>query len=196
MRLFFIGLFISFHSYGITLSQFRTTSEATSLQEFLLVDGKASYNKKSNFFDPSLDLRLGRFTYSGKETLPVEKSLKAVLAKIVIADKILKSKKRSFNDLSGNDKHQSVLILDGFKVTPESDLYSELKINFNALINLKWEIQKGISLSSDHAKVTQINNGKPSAPQPFNFAFSCQSQSPPTVCGFKDLGVLFIPKNN
>ncbi len=179
--------------HAITIGQYISSPDGSSVQAFKLAAKKIVYEKNSNFFDSKKDLTLGNFEMTGDGSLSAERAkLTEILAKVKIVDDYLRKKDSSFNDLSSKKPHESFLILNSFRITKESDLYPELKKVYDSLASKKWKHISGIKLSDDLKNVIKIENGKEVSKENFNLAFHCKRQEAPTVCGYKDLGILFV----
>lgn len=190
--LFFILLF-SGQLYSATIGQYISHPDGSSFQSFTLEKNKVLYEKHSNFFDIKKDLTLGHFELVKKEDLSKhEKKLKSILSRIKDVDTFLKKKDSSFNELSAKKPHESFLLLESFRVTKDSDLYPELKKIYDELYQKNWKQVSGIKLSDDLKKVISIEDGKEKSKENFNMSFHCKAPSAPTVCGYKDLGILYI----
>ncbi|MFP5386502.1 MAG: hypothetical protein ACLGHN_10515 [Bacteriovoracia bacterium] len=193
MKYLIVSLLITVSAYGVEVGQYISHPDGSSFQSFNLEKSKVIYEKHSNFFDPKKDLSLGHFELSKKVDLSSEeKKLKEILNKIVEVDKFLRKKKSSFNELSSRNNHDSFILLEKFKVTKDSDLYPELKKIFDTLLNREWKQVDGVRLSEDLKKVIKVEEGKEVSREAFNMRFHCKKPDPPTVCGYKDLGILYI----
>jgi hypothetical protein len=193
MKLFFLTLIVSSPLKATVLSQFISSPEGSSLQTFTVKEGKALLEKRSNFFDNKKDYSLGTFELKFSRGLrALEKALKVSLSKIQEADKLLKKTNASFNDLSLIRPHASFLMLDDYRVSQDSVLYPELKKIYDDLSQRKWEQVTGMKLSLDLKTVTMTKDGKEAFKEPFDVQFSCKDPNPPTVCAYKDLGILYI----
>lgn len=194
MKYIFILLTIlSSQLYAATLGQYISHPDGTSFQSFSLEKDKVLYEKHSNFFDDKKDLSLGHFEPRKKiDVTTQKKKLKKILAKIEEVDNFLKKKNSSFNELSSKKPHQSFLLLNKYRVTKDSELYPELKKIYDDLYENEWKQVSGIKLSPDLKKVISIKDGKESSTENFNMSFHCKAPTTPTVCGYKDLGILYI----
>lgn len=193
MKYLLIFLLIIAKAYGVELGQYISHPDGSSFQSFSLKNGKVIYEKHSNFFDNKKDLSLGHFELVKKSDFSVEeKRLNQVHGQIIEVDKFLKKKKSSFNELSSRKNHESYLLLDKYKVTKDSDLYPELKRIFDTLLSREWKQVDGIRISDDLKKVIKVDEGKEVSKEAFNMRFHCKKPDLPTVCGYKDLGILYI----
>lgn len=193
MKMFLLLTFFSTQISAATLGQYISHPDGTSFQSFSLEKDKILYEKHSNFFDHKKDLRLGHFEPLKKIDVTLQKQkLERILAKIEEVDSFLKKKNTSFNELSSKKPHQSFLLLNKYRVTKDSDLYPELKKIYDELYGNEWKQVSGIKLSPDLKKVISIKDGKESSKKDFNMSFHCKAPTTPTVCGYKDLGILYI----
>lgn len=192
MKILFMML-ISLPLSAATIGQYISSPDGSSVQAFTLSAKKATYDKKSNFFDKEKDLSLGKFELNATETTSKEeKVIAAALAKIKEVDTFMKKRNSSFNDLSGKKPHESFLFIDDYRITQGSDLYPELKAAFDSLSSKKWKQVSGVQLQQDLKSYIEFKNGKEVSKHPFNMLFNCKSGDVPTVCRFKDLGVIFV----
>lgn len=191
MKYLFLFL-VTLNVQAVSIGQFISTPEASSLQTFDLNKNSASYEKKSNFFDKSKDLSLGKFEIKGADFSADLKVLNTTLAKIKAADELLQKKNSSFNELSKKKPHDSFITLEDYRISQDSDLYPDLKQIFDKLIVKKWKPDTGIKISDDLTSLITYKKGKEASKEAFNMAFHCQKDSAPTICSFKDLGIIYI----
>jgi hypothetical protein len=192
LALLFLSLFASSVS-ATTIGQYVSHPDGTSFQSFTIDKSKALYEKHSNYFDNKKDLSLGHFELTKKTDLAKqEKKLNSILTSIEEVDTFLKKKNTSFNELSSKKPHQSFLLINKYRVTKDSDLYQELKKIYDDLYQKDWKQISGIKLSDDLKKVISIKDGKKVSEEAFNMSFHCKKAVAPTVCGYKDLGILYI----
>lgn len=189
---YLILMLLSFEVNAVTLGRFISLPDGSSLQEFDLQGEKGVYQKRSNFFDKKEDLTLGKFEFKSNEIASVEKKLEKTLDKINEVDAFLQKKNSSFNDLSNKKNHESLIMLDSFRISQDSKLYPEQKNLFDELLDKEWTLKDGIKISKDLKTVTYYKNGKAVSSEPFNMAFQCQKPEKPTVCSFKELGMIYI----
>ncbi len=176
-----------------TLSQYYSSPDGSSIQKFTVTPKKSVYEKNSNFFDHEKMYTLGFFSLKNSTISPEDfKKLDEILGKIQAIDKFMKRKDSSFNDLSDKTPHKSFLVLNDYRVSQGSDLYPELKMLFEKFQKLNWVQDSGIKLSDDFKTVTTFKGGKAVKSEPFNFKFLCQKTEAPSICAYKDLGILYI----
>lgn len=191
----YLGLLIliSTSLSATTLGRYYSGTEGTSVQKFILTNSSVTYQKQSNFFDQKSENRLGNFeTADGKAIKEDQKKLEAMVTKVKRVDEFMKKRNESFNDLSTKTPHASFFMLDDYRISQESDLYPEVKAIYDRLSEKNWKQKSGMKLSDDLKKVIQIKDGKEVSQEEFNFAFSCQKAEPPSVCHFKDAGILYV----
>lgn len=195
MKSFIIFFLLSAQALGVTLGQYVSHPDGSSFQSFSLESEKVIYEKHSNYFDKEKDLRLGHFTLSKKIDLEIiKKRLNKIHGKIKDVDEYLKKKNSSFNDLSSKKPHQSFILLNSYRITKDSTYYPELKEIYDELFSQEWVQVSGIKISDDLKKVISINGGNAVSEEAFNMHFYCKSPVPPTICTYKDLGILYIQK--
>ena len=193
MKALILGLLICSSAQAITLGHLYSSPEGSSVQQFILNDSKMIYKKKSNFFDKKQDYRLGVFeTPINKASKEDKKKLEKLLVKIKGIDDFMQKKNESFNSLSYIKPHASFFTLEDYRISQESDLYPEVNAIYERLYGAGWKHKSGIKLSNDTKKLIHINNGKESSDEAFNFSFHCQKAGPPSICGFKDEGILYV----
>jgi hypothetical protein len=192
MKWFFFLVMIG-NVYATTFSQIRSTPEGTSEQGFTISKTNISYVKRSNYFDSSKSLTLGEFgTSNAKAGLAVLPKLQEALVKIKQVDKFMRKKNSSFNEMSEKSPHEPYFLLDDYRITSGSILYKELEANFKKLESIHWKQKSGIKLSDDFKTVTKIENEKESSKTEFNFRLHCKNPQAPTICIYKDHGILFL----
>jgi hypothetical protein len=103
-------------------------------------------------------------------------------AKFKEVDDYLKTKGSSFNEVAGLLKHQAVILVNDFRIMPESKYYAELDGLFKKLQKLDWKLTKGYRLTEDLQKVLEIEEGKPVKTSPFARDLYGQRVHPPTIC--------------
>ncbi len=193
MKYLILAILVSTQLHATTIGQYISSPDGSSVQAFDVTSKKVTYKKHSNFFDTKKDLTLGDFELVDDQAFKEERAkLEEILAKVKTVDEYLKKKDSSFNDLSSKKPHEPFLILDNYRITKDSDLYPELKKIYDTLSARKWKHVSGIKLSDDFKNVMKIENGKEVSKENFNLAFHCKKQEAPTVCGYKELGILFI----
>lgn len=186
-------IFISSQISAATLGQYISKPEGSSVQSFMVDKKNIVYEKRSNFFDQKKDFSLGSFEPSGRiNSSAYDKKLDSILSKVEEVDQFLRKKNSSFNELSTKKPHDSFFLLNSYRITKESDLYPEVKKVFDELYQKSWKQVSGIKLTSDLKEVSTIKNGRTISTKSFHMSFHCQAPAKPTVCGYKDLGILYI----
>jgi hypothetical protein len=94
--------------------------------------------------------------------------------------------------LAGKLYHQSYLLIDDFIISKDSNQFQTLNDILSKLQALEWTQNSGISLSEDFKKLYVIKNGKVQSSEAFDLGFRCKDPKTPTVCGYKDLGILYV----
>lgn len=194
MKIFFAFIFLimSSQSFAVSLAKARSATEGTSVQKFILEKKLVEFQKQSTFFDPQKDPRIGIFRVSPAPAEKLRQNLEDMLIKVSAADKILKSKDSDFNALSGEVRHESFYQLNDFMITSSSILYAEVEQIFQKLQKLDWKQHAGYALTSDYKQLTLYTAGKAAAAAEFNFEFHCDKRTPPSVCHFKDFGMMYL----
>lgn len=193
MKFLITALFICSSLQAATLGQYYSSPEGTSVQKFIVTDSKVILEKRSNFFDKKMDLRLGVFeSTSTNVTKADKKKLEALYNKVKTVDKFMKKKNESFNSLSTKNPHASFFMLEEFRISQESDLYPEVKAIHEHLTAQEWKQKNGIKLTDDFKNVIHVKDGKETSREVFNFPFHCQKAEPPTVCGYREEGILYV----
>lgn len=192
MKSLIVIFFLSLSLEAATLSQYLSKPEGSSVHAFDLNDDKFMQKKASNFFDSKKDYRLGVFTTAEKsKAMELNTKLEVILEKIKEVDVFMKKKNSSFNEMADNKPHESFLTVNEFRVTKESVIYPELKLIYDELTNLNWKHDQGIKLSDDLKKLIIIENGKEIKREDFSFRFYCKDPVPPSVCIYKNLGIIY-----
>lgn len=190
-----ICLFTLNAASAATLAKFRSSPDGTSSQKFLLEGEAPKFEKTSNLFDPkSKDYRIGVHSLAGK---PAE--FKKLMAKVdeyakkfKEVDEFLKTKNSSFNDVAGAVHHDSVILVDEFRIKPESKYYAELDQIFKKLQGMNWRLKTGFKLTENLEKVLEYKDGKEVKSSPYARDLYCQKAHPPTVCTFYGGGQVFV----
>jgi hypothetical protein len=189
--LFILLLLFSSLARATTLTKARSLPEGSSLQKFTFTKSGITFDKQSNLFDSAEDFRIGIFKTEAK-AVELQRQLEKIRLDIGTADRIMRSKNSSFNDLSGPVQHDDFFLVDDYIVTAESNQYKELEVIFKGLQKLEWKQVEGYQLSRDYQKVTPVASGKAGTPEPYHFEFSCSKPAPPAICGYKKHGILYL----
>jgi hypothetical protein len=192
MKLLLVGLVLSSSVFGVSLGQYVDSLDGASLQRFEINSNSATYTKRSNLFDVKKDLSVGIFELEKDQLRDEKVILTKVLQKIQEVDQYLKTRKSSFNELSQKKPHESFILLNDYRISQHSDLYPELKSVFNKLMAKTWKQREGAQLSDDYKSLSVISRGKVISVRPFNLMFSCKKGDLPTVCRYKDEGLIYL----
>ena len=82
--------------------------------------------------------------------------------------------------------------MDDFRITKNSNLYPELIEIFERLQKLEWKHESGLKLAPDYKTQSIIKDGKETSSGNFDFEFQCKHSKAPTMCIFKDVGILYL----
>lgn len=178
--------------FAVNISRYISLPEGVSEQRFELEKDRATYQKTSNFFDKDKNLSLGTFSAKSKKVAQETDKIIKVLKKIKGVDDFLKKKNSSFNELSDKSPHASFIFLGDFRITKNSNLYPELFSIFERLQKLEWKHESGLKLTLDYKTQSIIKNGKETSSRNFDFEFQCKHPKAPTMCIFKDVGILYL----
>ncbi len=188
-----ILIFVSFNAKTLTLSSARSVPEGNSIQTFSFGDKILKYKKGSNYFDLKKEMRIGEFhAENSPEILEQKNKIESVLVEVKRVDHFLLGRGSSFNKLSGPILHGPVFYLDDFVIRPNSIHYSKLKEAFTGLQRVPLKQHSGIELTKDVKELLIIQNGTILKKESFNMNFYCQKGKAPTICGYKDVGILYI----
>ncbi len=192
--LLILTLFYSFNSEAVTLIKYRSTPEAESIQQFELKAKKYIFQKGSNFFDTKTEYEIGKYRIeTNSETEKLEEKLSEIESKLKVADKFLRETRNlTLNELTKSDAHSSVFILGDFKINQTSKYYPVLQEIFRSLQSQEKIMISGIKLGADLSSYVLVENEKESKPQKFEMTTKCLQQALPTVCKFKDAGILYV----
>jgi hypothetical protein len=192
MKALLIFSIFSGHVFALTLGQYSSSLDGTSVQAFDLNPKSVIYNKRSNLFDSKKDLSVGRFELERGQVENEKSIIIQALQKVQVVDKYLKGQNSTFNELSSKKPHESFIFLEDYRISQNSDLYPGLKSVFDNLMAKKWKQIDGARLSDDLKSISEMANGKVISTKPFHLLFSCNSGDVPTVCRYKDEGLIFI----
>lgn len=179
-------------AHGAVFSKYVSTLEGASELRYEFSKEKSSFVRRSNFFDQKKNYALGTYELTFPKEAATE--LSEIIAKVQAANELLKRKKLSFNDLSDKTPHAPFFFLNEFRITEGSDYYADLKRIFEKLESIEKKNFTGIRLTDDFTEVEEFKKGKLEKKRPFNFSFHCSTEQAPSVCLFKDLGILFVQK--
>lgn len=189
-----IILFVS-QVQALTLSKYRSTPDGAASQLFNLDSKKPQFEKTSNVFDPnSNDLGIGIHELSspGEEYKSLVKNLEGYAAKFKVVDDFLKTKGSSFNDVSGPPNHEAIIILNDYRIKPDSKYYAELDVVFKKIRSMNWRLVKGYRITDDLKKVLEINDGKTTKTSSYDKDLYCQKAQRPTLCTYYGGGQVYV----
>lgn len=192
MRFLFLlsCLLLATASQAVTFTKYKSSLDGELFQTFVFEKKGVTFKKSSNYFDEEKDLRLGSFHLKGN--IPkVQAQLEKIHQKVKASDNYLKSVDSSFNQLSGNIKHESFFLIGEYRITHQSDLYKELEEIFAELIDLEWHQQQGIALAPDLKQLQRFSAGKIQSKSAFDLS-QCQSMGTSYKCLFEGEGVLYV----
>src|SRR5690606_21762934 len=142
-------LLLSTSLYALELEKVKQEGETFHSQKFILANSSNEFLKKSNYFDEKENYEIGRYEISQNKIEPFLKNLNEIVTKIKNVDSLLNSKGKSFNELSLKDKdHLASFNLEGFIITKDSNLFSEVESLFKSLKDLDWKMKKGIRIKN------------------------------------------------
>ncbi|MFL5783911.1 MAG: hypothetical protein ACJ76H_04815 [Bacteriovoracaceae bacterium] len=185
MKYFLLAVLFSATAYSSTFGKYRSTPEGVASQKFILNETNATFEKTSNYFDlKDRDYAIGilKLEKVNEDYKTVMKKIDEYGAKFKEVDDYLKTKGSSFNEVAGLLKHQAVILVNDYRVMPESKYYAELDGLFKKLQKLDWKLTKGYRVTEDLQKVLEIDEGKAVKTSPFARDLYCQKIHPPTIC--------------
>lgn len=186
---------LSFQASASSIAKYRSMPEGSFLQKFILNDKNSTYEKTSNFFDPEKkELAIGIHVLrdAGAEYTAVKKAVDEYASKFKTVDDFLKTKDSDFNKVSGLIRHETIIMVDDFRIKPDSEYYAELNKLFQRLQKLKWDLSKGYRVSSDLKNVQEMNDGKVVKTLKYDTGLYCQSERRPTMCTYFGGGKIFV----
>ncbi len=190
MNTLFILLFLSLSAHSSILQKVRSTPEASESQAFFVEKDSAHYQKNTNLFDqPRRDFAFGTFVLKNRNSsyASIQAHLKALGEQFRNSDKFLKTKGMSFNELSGEVRHLTVFVIDGFTVKPDSKYFGELDKLFAQLQTLEWKLRDGYSFSKDFLSVEKVEKEKVLVKETFTESFFCQKG----MCAYRGYGPIY-----
>lgn len=191
MKLFLFILIAVTNMQAATLEKIRTNPEGVDSQKFILGEKEASLEKKSNFFDmQEKDYSVGTFKLikmspDYQETL---KKISELSLKVKKVDEYLKIKSSRYNEIVGAPKDDVIIMIDDFRIIPESRYYTELDRLFKKLQNLDWKMMKGFRITPDLEKLLEIVKGEVLKTSKFELSTYCKKAQIPTICIFDENG--------
>lgn len=190
--LFIISLFIN-SSFAVTLIKYKSMPENASVQQFEIEAKKITFKKESNYFDQKVDYQLGTYVLnSNVDIKAITKELEVVLEKAKTVDKFLKETKgSSFNEISPPGSHDTFYVLEDFKIGKSSNLYPAVDKVFKSMQTSEMKMLSGVVLDKNLQTYNLIKDGKSTSSEKFTME-NCLTQRLPTVCKFKNYGVLYV----
>ncbi len=175
MPFFFVFLFV-LNVDAVNLSRVMSQPEGASVQTYEIVKGQGKLHRKTNFFGPRNDLRLGLFT--------TRSNLKSIERKI--------NSLTPSQDFKNPEGHVIYFKVDDKFVDPTSPLHSKLEKQFAALQKKEWDFVNGIELSADLTELREFKDGKLKQKTIFPQSHHCDQVNKELVCKFKDTGILYV----
>ncbi len=195
MKFLTLILIFSFHAGASSISKYRTTPDGSAMQRFNLEADKATYEKTSNFFDlkaRNYSVGLLELTKLNSEYSAVKKEVDGYAIKLHAVDDFLKEKGSGFNQVSGVIQHEAVIMVDDFRIKPDSKHYQPLNKLFQRLQKLEWKLAKGFQISPDLEQVMEIDNGKTVKTSKYARDLYCRKAQLPTVCTLHGGGQIYV----
>lgn len=195
MKYLFLSLLIAFHVEASTLAKYRTTSDGVASQKFLLDAKVPVFEKTSNYFDLKHgDYGIGIHSLSevNEEYRALVKEVEEYAKKFKTVDDYLTTKGSSFNEVSGLIKHEAIILVDDYRIKPESKYYAPLDALFKKMRALDWKLSKGYRISNDLEKVIEFDKGKETNSKKYARDLYCQKPLPPTTCTFQGGGQIYV----
>jgi hypothetical protein len=195
MKLLFALVLIATNLNAATLSKYRSTPDGVASQKFILGDKEATLEKTSNFFDmKAKDYSVGihKLTTINSEYKETVKKIEAFAVKLKKADEYLKTKDSSYNEVSGPVKHEVIILVDEFRIRPESTYYTELDRLFKKLQSMDWKLMKGYRITPDLEKIFEIDKGEVVKTSRYARDLYCKRTQLPTTCTLHGGGHIFV----
>ena len=195
MKYFIISLLVSLSVNATTIAKYRTTSDGAASQKFILDAAEPVFEKTSNYFD----LKQGDYGIGVHKLSQVNAGYKSIVKEIEeyskkfkTVDEFLKTKGSSFNEVSGLIKHEAIILVDDYRIKPDSKYYAPLDALFKKLRAMDWKLSKGYRISSDLEKVMEFDQGKETTSTKYARELYCQKPLPPTMCTFQGGGQVYV----
>lgn len=178
-----------------TFAKYRTTVEGTASQKFILDDNEPVFEKTSNYFDlkhGDYGIGIHHLSAVNAEYKALVKEVEEYAKKFKVVDEYLKTKGSSFNEVSGLIKHEAIILVDDYRIKPESKYYAALDALFKKVRAMEWKLAKGYRISSDLEKVIEFDKGKETKTTKYSRELYCQKPLPPTTCTFQGGGQIYV----
>lgn len=195
MKFLLVVLMIPFSAQAaLKFAMERSTSLGTDKMEVHDENGTLIVKKTSNWFDRSVDTRLGEFAVQNPGPLKaVTAELGQIESEIKAADQRLAAIGKGFNELNNNDKpHAPFFRVNGFKVQQGSSLYPRLEEIAAKLQAAPLKLVQGVELDKSRKNYVFYADGKEVKREPFNARFFCESSRFPTRCLAREWGALYL----
>lgn len=195
MKYLILSFLFIFAARASTLGKYRTTTDGVASQKFLLDDKEPVFEKTSNYFDlKNGDYGIGihKLSEVSAEYKALVKEVAEYARKFKTVDDYLKTKGSSFNEVSGLIKHEAIILVDDYRIKPDSKYYSSLDTLFNKLRAMNWKLEKGYRISKDLEKVMEFDKGKETQATKYSRELYCQKPLPPTTCTFQGGGQVYV----
>ena len=156
--------------------------------------GELIVKKTSNWFDDTLDTRLGEFRANDAEPLlAVASDVAMIELQIKAADERLSRLGRSFNELNPTvEPHAPFFRVNGYRIQRSSSLYPRLEEIAQRLQKTSLKLLKGVELDKDRKHYVFYADGKEVKREAFNARFFCESSRFPTRCLAREWGALYL----
>lgn len=178
-----------------SLGKYRSTSDGVASQKFILSEKEATFEKTSNFFDmKEKDYSVGihKLTKLSPEYQDTRRKIEEFSVKLKKVDDYLKTKDSSYNEVAGPIQHEVVIMVDEYRIKPESKYYTELDRLYKKLQLLEWKLTKGYRISPDLEKVMEIDKGEVVKTSKYARDLYCKKAELPTTCTLHGGGHIFV----
>jgi hypothetical protein len=92
----------------------------------------------------------------------------------------------------GDTKDDVVIMIDNYKIIPDSKYYPELDRLFKKLQNLDWKLMKGFRITPELENLLEIDKGEVVKTSKFELTTYCKGAKLPTTCIFDESGHIFL----
>lgn len=195
MKTFIALFFIAMNLEAASISKYRSMPDGVDSQKFILSEKEATFEKTSNFFDmkeKDYSVGISRLTNLNSEYQDTLKKVEEFAVKVKKVDDYLKTKGSSYNDVAGPPQHEVLIIVDDYRIKPESKFYTELDGLFNKLQKLDWKLTKGYRITPDLEKVLEIDKGEVVKTSKYARDLYCNKAQLPTTCTLHGGGQIFV----
>lgn len=195
MKYFILSLIFSLSLGASTLSKYRSTSDGVSSQKFIFDDKIPTFEKTSNYFDlkhGDYGIGIHKLSKESSEYKNLVKEVEEYAKKFKTVDEFLKTKGSSFNEVSGLIKHESIIMVDDYRIKPDSKYYASLDALFKKFQGMGWKLTKGYRISNDLERILEFDKGKEIKSSLYSKALYCQKLQPPTTCTYFGGGQVYV----